>query len=164
MPTDEPRTVTVRCPFCEQLNRVDLAKLDRGPKCSGCGRPLHFDRPVKATGADFDKTIATAGVPVLVDFYADWCGPCRMMAPTLDAFAADQEGRVLVLKVDTDRDPALSERFGIRGIPTLIAFAGGKETGRHVGAATRPDLERLARSSPAGPGGAESPPNERRRG
>jgi len=137
------RPVTVRCPFCEQLNRVDLSKLDRGPKCAGCSRPLHFDRPIKATTGDFDRTISTAAVPVLVDFYADWCGPCRMMAPALDALAADLAGQVLVLKVDTDRDPELSNRFGVRGIPTLVAFSGGKESGRHVGMASRPELERL---------------------
>jgi thioredoxin 2 len=142
-PEQAGKPVTVRCPFCEQLNRVDLAKLSLGPKCGGCGRPLLLDRPVKATTADFDQTIADSSVPILVDFYADWCGPCRMMAPTLDQFASDRTGEVLVLKVDTDRDPGLSDRFGIRGIPTLIAFDRGKEIGRHVGMASRPQLERL---------------------
>jgi len=137
------RPVTVRCPFCSQLNRVDLALLDHGPKCGGCARPLLLDRPVKATGQDFDQTIGTSVVPILVDFYADWCGPCRMMAPAIDQLAADRMGQVLVLKVDTDRDPELSQRFGIRGIPTLIAFHGGKEIGRHVGMAGRADLDRL---------------------
>lgn len=137
------KPVTVRCPFCEQLNRVDLTKLAQGPKCGGCTRPLHLDRPLKATGADFDQTIATSAVPIVVDFYADWCGPCRMMAPTLDQFAADRTGEVLVLKVDTDRDEALSGRFGIRGIPTLIAFRQGKEIGRHVGMANRSQLDQL---------------------
>ncbi len=141
--TTNARPVTVRCPFCDKLNRVDLAKLDRGPKCGQCGRPLHLDRPVKAAGADFDQTIQGASVPVLVDFYADWCGPCKMMAPTLDQFAFDRSGEVLVLKVDTDRDQDLSMRFGIRGIPTLIAFSGGKEIGRLVGMAGRPELDRL---------------------
>jgi len=141
------RPVTVRCPFCSQLNRVDLARLADGPKCGGCARPLLLDRPVKATGEEFDQTIATAAVPVLVDFYADWCGPCRMMAPAIDQLAADRSGQILVLKVDTDRDPELSSRFGIRGIPTLIAFSGGKEIGRHVGMAGRVELERLVTAS-----------------
>jgi thioredoxin 2 len=137
------RPVTVRCPFCEQLNRVDLARVADGPKCGGCGRPLHLDRPVKATEADFDQTISTASVPVLVDFYADWCTPCRMMAPALDDLARDRLGEVLVLKVDTDRDQALAMRFGIRGIPTLVSFQDGREWNRHVGMAQRAELEGL---------------------
>ncbi len=141
--TPTPRPVTVRCPFCEQLNQVDLARLGAGPKCGGCARPLLLDRPVKATAADFDRTIQSASVPVVVDFYADWCGPCRKMAPVLDQFAADRQGEVLVLKVDTDRDGSVSERFGVRGIPTLIAFRGGVERGRLVGLVTRSELDQL---------------------
>lgn len=137
------RPVTVRCPFCEQLNRVDLARLADGPKCGGCGRPLHLDRPLEATEADFDQTIGSASVPVLVDFHAHWCGPCQVMAPTLDQLAHDRVGEVLVLKVDTDRNQDLTMRLGIRGIPTLIAYRDGKETGRHVGLAQRVTLEAL---------------------
>ncbi len=137
------RPATVRCPFCEQLNRVDLARLASGPKCGGCSRPLHLDRPVKSTSEDFDQTLAGTAVPILVDFYADWCGPCRMMAPAIDDLAATRAGEVLVLKVDTDRAQDLVMRFGIRGIPTLIAFRDGKEIGRHVGLAQRRELDAL---------------------
>jgi thioredoxin 2 len=137
------RKVTLRCPECGRLNRVDLSRLADGPKCGGCSKPFTLDRPVKATAADFDKTISSAQVPVLVDFYADWCGPCHMMAPTLEALARDRQGQVLVLKVDTEHDPALASHYGIRGIPTLIAFRDGKESGRHVGVAQRGELERL---------------------
>jgi thioredoxin 2 len=137
------RPVTVRCPFCARLNRVDLARLADGPRCGGCGRPLLLDRPVHSTGGDFDRTIRTATVPVLVDFYADWCGPCRMMAPALDDLARERLGEVLVLKVDTDRDQELALRHGVRGIPTLLAFRDGRETGRHVGLARREQLEAL---------------------
>ncbi len=135
--------VTVRCPSCEQMNRVDLARLDQGPICGGCRRPLRLDRPLPATTRDFDQTVATASVPVVVDFYADWCGPCRMMAPVLDGLAAARAGSVLVLKVDTDKDPGLSERFGVRGTPTLVVLSQGQEVGRQVGLATQADLERL---------------------
>lgn len=142
-PTTPSRKVTVRCPFCATLNRVDLARLSSQPRCGECARPLQLDRPIKSTEADFDQTIATAEVPVLVDFYADWCGPCKIMAPALDTLAHDHQGEILILKVDTDREQRLAQRFGIRGIPTLAAFRQGKESGRHVGVAQLPDLERL---------------------
>ena len=125
------------------MNRVDLGKLDSKPKCGSCSRPLLLDRPIKATAADFDTTIATASVPVLVDFYADWCGPCRVMAPVLDDLASRRAGEILVLKVDTDHDPQISERFGIQGIPTLVAFRHGAETGRLVGIGNLEEVARL---------------------
>ena len=135
---------TVRCPFCSSLNRVDLGRLAHGPKCSQCGKPLLLDRPVKATDADFQQTISGTGVPVVVDFYADWCGPCKMMAPILDQFAHDRAGQVLVLKLDTDANPETARRFGIRGIPTLIAFRNGQEEARRVGLVQRHELDALA--------------------
>lgn len=141
------RRVTVRCPLCQGLSRVDLSRLAEGPKCGHCSRPLHLDRPIKATDADFDETVRTAEVPVLVDFYADWCGPCRIMAPTLDEFARERSGEVLVLKLDTDHDPRTAEQFQIRGIPTLIAFRNGREAGRHVGLADRAALAALVGSA-----------------
>ena len=140
---DPSRRATVRCPFCERLNRVDLTRLADGPKCAECRRPLLLDRPVPATDGDLDETVRTAEVPVLVDFYADWCGPCKVMAPVLDEVAHDRQGRALVLKLDTDRNPAAAARFGIRGIPTLIAFRGGQESGRQVGAVPRAAVDAL---------------------
>ena len=137
------RPVVVRCIFCNTANRVDLTRLEAGPKCGACGRPILLDRPHKVTDADFEQTVAGAGVPVLVDFYADWCGPCRVMAPTLDEFARQRAGEVLVLKLDTEANTATAARFGIRGIPTLVAFRNGVERGRHVGVADRGVLDRL---------------------
>lgn len=127
------RPATVRCPFCATLNRVDLARVADLPKCGECKRPIRLDRPIPVDTASFDRVIRDASVPILVDFYADWCGPCRIMAPMLDELAHERSGEVLVLKLDTDANPALSQRFGIRGIPTLIAFRGGRESGREVG-------------------------------
>ena len=139
----DPRPVVVRCVFCNTPNRVDLARLTAGPKCGNCGRPIRLDRPIKTGEDGFDQTIGGAGAPVLVDCYADWCGPCRMMAPALDDFAQRHAGKVLVLKLDTDANPVLSTRLGIRGIPTLIAYEHGKERSRHVGIADLPTLEKL---------------------
>jgi thioredoxin 2 len=138
---------TVPCPFCGTLNRVALARLAAGPKCGSCKRPLHLDRPIPVTRESFDRVLAGTDAPVLVDFYADWCGPCKMVAPVVDEVAQARAGKAVVLKVDTDRFPGINERFGIRGIPTLIAFQGGKEIGRHVGLAQRAQLDALLRTS-----------------
>lgn len=137
------RPVTVPCAFCSVLNRVDLERLQSGPKCAECGRPIRLDRPIHVTDANFDRVVADASVPIVLDCYADWCGPCRAMAPTLDEFAHARTGRALVLKLDTDANPATSRRLGIRGIPTVVAYRGGKEVGRHVGLASLRVLEEL---------------------
>ena len=137
------RTAVVMCVFCETANRVNLDRVAEGPKCGSCGRPIRLDRPLPVTDAAFDKVIAGAGVPVLVDFYADWCGPCKIMAPVLDDFARRHTGEVLVLKLDTDAHPSTPARFGIRGIPTLIVFEQGREARRQVGAVQAADLDKL---------------------
>ncbi len=138
------RKATVRCTFCSTLNKVDLDRAGDGPKCGDCGRPIRLDRPLKVTDSDFDRVVQGTEVPVVVDFYADWCGPCKVMAPTLDEFAGDHAGEVLVLKLDTDANQTTAQRFGIKGIPTIIAFANGAETGRHVGMADGAVLASLA--------------------
>jgi thioredoxin 2 len=137
------RSVVVPCAFCSAPNRVDLSRLSAGPKCAKCGKPIRLDRPQKVTDREFDRTLSSSKVPVLVDFYADWCGPCKMMAPTLDELSQKRAGELLVLKLDTEASPGIAARFGIRGIPTLIVFENGKERGRQVGMADLKTLEAL---------------------
>lgn len=127
------RPVTIRCGFCLKLNRVDLAKAAARPTCGECGKPMLLDRPLKVSQEDFDRTVLEAEAPVLVDFYADWCAPCRMVAPFVDELATQNVGKLLVTKVDTDRAPEVAMRYGIRSIPTLIVFRDGEEVERSVG-------------------------------
>ncbi len=141
--TDRTKTVVVRCATCSTLNRIDLARLSDKPKCARCSNALPFDRPLVATDADFQQFLDGATVPVLVDFYADWCGPCKAMAPVLDAFAHQHAGSVLVLKLDTDAQQTTARRYNIASIPTLIVFRNGKEWKRQVGAVSRGALETL---------------------
>ena len=103
-----------------------------------------IDRPIPLNDETFARTIAESEVPVLVDFYADWCGPCKVMAPSVDQLAAENQGRLLVAKLDTDRAPRTAQSFDIRGIPTVIVFRGGRETQRSSGAMPFPALKKLA--------------------
>ena len=137
------RHATVVCQFCATLNRVDLSRVDQHPKCGQCGRPILLDRPLSISDDSFQPVIAGTDVPVVVDFYADWCGPCKMMAPILDELAHDRKGELLVVKLDTDRNPGTMTQFGVRGIPTLIVFTGGREATRQTGAVPRSALDAL---------------------
>ena len=131
--TEANSPITLRCTFCDTKNRVDLARAADRPTCGECSRPMLLDRPVKVTQDDFDDTVLNASVPVLVDFYADWCGPCKMVAPLLDELADQHIGKILVAKVDTDRAPEIAAKYDIRSIPTLILFRDGAEIERSIG-------------------------------
>jgi len=137
------RTVKLRCAFCGKRNLLDMARAADRPRCGECGKPFLLDRPVKIAGEDLQPLVEEAEVPVLVDFYADWCGPCKVMAPVLDELASDRIGRLLVAKLDTDRAPRVSAALGIRGIPTLILYRDGREASRQTGAVPRAALERM---------------------
>lgn len=136
-------TATVPCTFCNALNHVDLARIAQRPKCGKCSRLLLLDRPLRLRDNDFERVIGDAQVPVLVDFYADWCAPCKAMAPVIDEFAHEHVGQVLVAKLDTDRHPNIAAQFRIRGIPTLIVFLDGREAKRQTGAVGRAQLDQL---------------------
>lgn len=125
--------VTLRCGFCSTLNRVLLARAEDRPACGKCKKPMLLDRPVKVHEDDFAETVLGSGAPVLVDFYADWCAPCKLVAPLIDELAREHQGRVLVAKVDTDRAQEVALEYGIRSIPTLVLFRGGQEVERSIG-------------------------------
>ena len=125
--------ITIRCQFCDTWNRVDASRAADRPKCGKCGRPMLLDRPFPLNDETFAKTIAESDVPVLVDFYADWCGPCRMMAPAVDELARSSAGQALVAKLDTDASQKTAARYQIRGIPTVIVFRNGQEARRQSG-------------------------------
>jgi thioredoxin 2 len=145
--TTDTKHLTLRCQFCQTWNRVDASRAGDRPKCGKCGTPMLLDRPVKLDDETFGRTVEESEVPVLVDFYADWCGPCKMMAPFVDEVAAAYQGRALVAKVDTDHAQRVTQPFGIRGIPTTIVFKDGKEVARQVGAVPRAGLEELLKKA-----------------
>jgi len=129
------------CPACSATNRVPDARLHDEPVCGRCGAELMAAQPVALTDASLPAFVAGTGLPVLVDFWAEWCGPCKMMAPHF-ANAAAQTPQVRFAKVETDQNPQLSAAYGIRSIPTLVLFKGGKEVARQAGAMSAGDLAR----------------------
>lgn len=135
--------LTVRCQFCNTWNRVSAEKVTAGPKCGKCSRPILLERPFPLTDETFARTISESDLPVAVDFYADWCGPCRMMAPAVDALASHLQGKALIGKLNTDHSSRTASSFNIRGIPTTIVFKDGKEVARQSGALPLEGLKQL---------------------
>lgn len=134
------------CPHCQALNRVPEARLGDNPNCGTCHRPLTAGAPIDADLALFDKMISRSTGPVLVDFWASWCGPCRMMAPAFSAAAAELDPKVRLLKVDTEAEQLLAGRYAIRSIPTLILFNDGAEIARQAGAMDKAGIMRWVAS------------------
>ena len=126
--------IQLPCPHCAATNRLPAARIDDAPTCGKCGQPLLAGQPLDLTDDNFDAVIAATKLPVGVDFWAAWCGPCQMMAPAFKQAAAQLQGRALLVKVNSDDSPRLSARYGIRSIPTLLRLQGGIETARQSGA------------------------------
>ena len=143
----ESKKLTLRCQFCETWNRIDASRASNQPKCGKCAKPMRLDRPVKLDDDTFRRTIDESGIPVLVDFYADWCGPCKMMAPYVDELAAKYVGRALVAKVNTDHSQRAAGPFNIRGIPTTIVFRNGAVVVEKAGAMPLAGLEQLLQAA-----------------
>ena len=130
------------CPHCQAVNRIPAARLGEGPKCGKCRRHLFAGEPVELDAAAFEKHASRSGIPLLVDFWAPWCGPCKMMAPEFAQAARQLEPRVRLAKVNTEVEQDLAARFGIRSIPTLALFAHGRELARQPGAMGTNDIVR----------------------
>lgn len=135
-----PDPCIVACPHCHALNRVPLARLGDAPDCGRCHKALFTGAPLALDAAGWQAQVARASLPVLVDFWAPWCGPCRSMAPQFERAAQLLEPAVRLAKVDTEAQPALAAPHGIRSIPTLVLFAGGREVARQSGAMAAGDL------------------------
>ena len=121
------------CGHCDSVVRVPPDRFEAAPRCPKCHNPLFSDHPLALRGASFDQHISRSDLPVIVDFWAPWCGPCRAMAPHYDEAARRLQHQARFAKVNSDEEPQLSSRFGIRGIPTLMAFRNGREVARQTG-------------------------------
>jgi len=135
------------CPHCNAVNRIPAARLAQNPKCGKCGGALFAGRPFELNDANFSRHISRGDVPVVVDFWAEWCGPCKMMAPAFEAAAAELEPDVRLAKLDTEHARATAAQYRIQSIPTLALFRDGREIARQPGAMGAQDIVRWVRAN-----------------
>jgi thioredoxin 2 len=134
------------CPHCAATNRTESSRLGDQPKCGRCKQNLFVGTPVELSGSNFEKNISSNGIPVVADFWASWCGPCKMMAPIFHQAAAQLEPRFRLAKINTEAEPGIAKQLGIQSIPTTIIFKNGKEIARKIGAMDLATLLRWVQS------------------
>ncbi len=141
-----PASLHLVCPHCQAVNRLPTQRLAEQPTCGRCKATLFTGEPLAVNGAALEAHLSRSDLPLLVDFWTPWCGPCRMMAPAFAQAARQLEPHYRLLKLDTEAEPAMAARFGIRSIPTLALFRGGREVARQAGAMDAANLIRWLRS------------------
>ena len=139
--------LNIVCPHCNATNRIPAERLSDKPKCGKCHQPLFDGHPVELTGETFSKMIARTDIPVVVDFWAPWCGPCKMKAPAFQQAAQQLQPNVRLAKVNTEDHQMIGARYQIRSIPTMVIFKNGQEVARQSGAMSASDIVRWVRSN-----------------